>query len=142
MRFRLRPPIVLTFLALVLGSPGCGPRKFPVYGKVTYNDAVLENYEGTIVFVGPSGQQADGKINPDGSYRVEGVVEGTNKVSVTYLNPKHEKATRPRPGETPKTSPPPNLTPEAYMDPSASGLTVTVDKETEYNPKLTGPPIK
>ena len=45
----------------------------------------------------------------------------------------------PEAAKAPKT---PYLTPEKYAQPDSSDLKVTVEKNTVYNPELTGPEIK
>jgi hypothetical protein len=134
---------ILAFAAIALGVSGCGQRMYPVSGKVTYNGGVFDKSEGTIIFIGPKGDQAEAKINPDGTYRIAGVHEGLNRIAVYYGNPKlqTEKPAKPRPGEKPKPNPPPFLTPAQFASPDTSGFSVEVDKETVYDVNMSGPPI-
>ena len=74
------PMLTLVILA------GCnrGPKMTPVTGKVIYNGRPLEF--GVVMFQPPSGQPAQGEIQPDGTfilstYRLnDGVVLGKHKV--------------------------------------------------------------
>jgi|GEM_PF-969351 len=122
---------------------GCSPPRYDVTGKVTYNGAPLNHPDGQIVFVGPTGDQVSAAIGADGTYRATGVVSGTNRVAVFYPNPaaKPDKGQKLKPGEQMRNVPT-YLTPAKYATPDTSELTVGVDKGTEYNVDLTGPPIK
>lgn len=131
-------------LIAVLLSAGCGPGKYDVSGKVTYNGAPIDKHEGEISFVGPSGELVIAPIAPDGTYKANNVSGGLNRVTVSYLNPKAKKDNNKpklKSGETPPPPPSPFLTPEAYGNAETSGLSVTVDKITVYDVQMTGPPI-
>src|SRR6476469_2683029 len=67
MRLRLRPRLVPSLLMLVVLA-GCnrGPKMTSVTGKVIYNGHPLEF--GVVMFQPPSGQPAQGQIQPDGTF--------------------------------------------------------------------------
>jgi hypothetical protein len=133
--------VILAFAAIALGISGCGQRQYPVSGKVTYNGGIYNKSEGIIIFVGPKGEQSLATINTDGTYLVEGIPEGLNRIAVYYPNPKFEKPTKPKHGEKPKPNSPAYLTPDKYASPDTSDFSVEVDKETVFDVNMTGPPI-
>src|SRR6476620_3166559 len=75
-------------LLLLLLLAGCnrGPKMVPVTGKVIYNGKPLEF--GVVMFQPPSGQPAQGKIQPDGTFTLstyrlnDGAVVGKHKIRV------------------------------------------------------------
>lgn len=135
--------VVLAFAAIALGASGCGSRSYPVSGKVTYNGSVYDKVEGTIIFIGPKGEQLETRIETDGTYSLPLVPEGLNRVAVYYNNPRlqSEKPGKPKGGAKPKANPPAFLTPAQYASPDTSGFSIEVDKETVYNINMTGLPI-
>ena len=147
-RFMRQYPIkriaILAFAAIALGVSGCGQRQYPVSGKVTYNGSVFNQAEGTIVFVGPKGEQSEATIDADGTYRIAAVPEGLNRVAVYYINPKlqSERPGKPKGGAKPKPNPVAYLTPSAFSSHETSGLSVEVDKETVFDVNMTGPLIQ
>jgi hypothetical protein len=136
---------ILAFAAIALCvSGGCGQRQYPVSGKVTYNGGVYNKSEGIIVFVGPKGEQSEGTIATDGTYRIAAVPEGLNRIAVYYMNPRlqSDKPGKPKHGEKPKPNPPAYLTPASFASHETSGFSVEIDKETVYDMNMTGPPIE
>ncbi len=136
--------VIVVFTVIALSLSGCGPRQFSVSGKVTYNGNVLDKPDGIIVFVGPNGEQADAEINRDGTYTVPKVQAGKNRIVVYYKNPQfkgNEKPPKPGPGEKLKTPPPAYITPESYVSPDTSGLSVEVENVMVHDVNMTGPSI-
>jgi len=133
----------LAFIALAVGASGCGSRQYNVTGQVKYNGAVLAKPDGQIVFIGPKGEQVAAAIGLDGVYRATKVSSGLNRVVVYYPNPnaKKGKGSKPKPGEEPPPLAPPFLTPNKYASAESSGLSITVEKETDFPVDLTGPEI-
>jgi hypothetical protein len=139
-----RRVFMVAIIAAALGMGGCGARHYDVSGKVMLNDALIDKPDGHIVFVGPKGEQVQATINPDGTYRASGVAEGPNKVVVYYLSAKF-KAAKAKLGKIPPKDlqlPPTYLTPSKYADADTTDITVTVDKETVFDIKMTGPAIQ
>ena len=138
MRGVLMLAIGLTALA------GCGPGRYDVNGKVTYNGAVLDKPDGQVIFVGPNGEQVAAPIGADGTYRASNVSAGANKVVVYYPNPKLKKpkSTKLKPGEPMPPVEPPYLTPEKYGSAATTDLTLDVDRNKEYPVAISGPPIR
>lgn len=137
---RRAAPVLAAVLAAVAG---CKAQRFDVTGKVSYNGAPLGKSDGQIVFVGPGGEQVAAPIGTDGTYRAGGVASGPNRVAVYYPNPaaKPDKSHKLKPGEAPPAAAP-FLTPAKYASVETSELSVTVDKETEFNVDLTGPKVR
>jgi len=123
---------------------GCGPSRYDVSGKVTYNGAVLDKPEGQVIFIGPNGEQAAATIGADGSYRAANVATGANKVVVYYPNPKLKKpkSTKLKPGEPMPPTEPAYLTPEKFGSAATTDLTLDVNGNKEYPVAITGPPIR
>jgi hypothetical protein len=64
-------------------SAGCSaPAKGEVEGTVTLDGAPLDGGGGAIVFTSANGAQARGTIGQDGSYFVDGVTPGPNKITL------------------------------------------------------------
>lgn len=129
----------------VVGASGCGARRFEVAGKVKYNGTVLDKPDGQVVFVGPNGEQAVAPIGPDGAYHASGVVAGVNKVVAYYPNPKakKEKGVKSKAGQpAPQSAEPQFLTPAKYAMTDTTDLTLTVDKDTQHDIELAGPPVR
>jgi hypothetical protein len=138
--------IGLALLSLIL--PGCGGSQNEVSGQVTYNGKALDKPGGFITFVGSDGVPVTTAIDSSGNYRAIGVRSGDNKVAVFYQRPP-AKAGKRTPGDPGKGAYAPKqqqdspiLTPDSYSTPETSGLSVVVESNTVYNPKLTGPEIQ
>jgi len=141
MRLRLSR-FALTLLPLVILA-GCnrGPKMVPVTGKVNYNGRPLEF--GVVMFQPPSGQPAQGDIQPDGTFNLstyrlnDGVVLGKHKVRVACyesMRPGTAKGS----GERTLGKP---LVPEKYTLFDQSGLTADVDENNhDFSFELSGPP--
>src|SRR5688500_13514210 len=71
----------LLLLVCLLGPAGCGPRTAAVSGKVAYRGKRLP--AGRITFLGADGRVANGQINPDGTYQVQGVPVGEATITVS-----------------------------------------------------------
>ena len=130
-------------LALFVASGGCnratGIVTIPIRGEVLYKGQPLAT--GLVVYL-PNGsgdaRQASGKIESDGTFVLttfkggDGVVPGDYRIVVyPYDSPAGATRTREqmeaaaqRGGERPK-----HIIPEKYSDPTASGLTDTVNDE-------------
>src|SRR3954471_19632010 len=129
-------------LVILVVLAGCnrGPKMVPVTGKVIYNGHPLEF--GVIMFQPTSGQPAQGKIQPDGTFNLstyrlnDGVVIGKHKVRVACyesMRPGFAKG----PGEQSLGKP---LVPEKYTLFDVSGLTGDVDEDhRDFTFELTGP---
>jgi hypothetical protein len=134
------PAFVLAAL-IVATVPGCGSGKASVSGTVKYRGKLLAM--GTVFLAGPDHLQVLGQINPDGTYRIDGVAAGSVQIGVASLKP---SATRPRPTKTRTrgAAPPPPVDdsgwfeiPDKYTDPLTSGLTVDLKSGTnEYDIEL------
>jgi|tagenome__1003787_1003787.scaffolds.fasta_scaffold19239692_2 hypothetical protein len=136
-RFRfVRLLVTLLFVA------GCnrGPKMVPVTGKVIYNGRPLEF--GVVMFQPPSGQPAQGTIQPDGTFTLstyrsnDGAVSGKHKVRVACyesMRPGFAKG----PGEMALGKP---LVPEKYTLIDSSGLSADVDADhKDFTFELSGP---
>ena len=131
--------------AFTVGAGGCGSRQYDVTGKVTYNGAALDKPDGQIIFIGPARQQVAAPISADGRYHASGVWPGENKVVVYYPNPRliaRKAGPKRKPGEQPSPPESPFLTPAKYGTADTTDLSLTVEKETEFNVDLVGPPIR
>jgi hypothetical protein len=134
----------LALATLAIGVTGCSaPQEFKATGKVTYNGKVLDKPNGTIVFIGPKGEQSVAEIGADGTYKALKVALGENKVVVYYPNPAITKRLKNKlkPGEEPPPTLSPYLTPEVYATEDTTHLKVTVDKDTVLDVDMKGPPI-
>jgi hypothetical protein len=132
MRFLDRLPgglccLVLGFLVLCGCFAGCGPSQpkieyADVAGKVTYKGEALKM--GTVSFQPASGARAVGDIQPDGTYKLKGVV-GPNTVMIES----HEPSAKPGGPEAEKMmkSDAKTYIPMSYAS-NASGLKFEVKK--------------
>jgi len=119
----LRCGLVLPVLALLAGCGGTGT----VSGTVSYKPKNKNLVAGTVMVMTQDGAAFYGNINPDGTYRIEGVPTGPVKVTVSSPDPKaNPNASAPPPD--------PSLLkdwfpiPAKYGDANASGLTFDVKK--------------
>jgi hypothetical protein len=81
-------------LALIFGLPicffvstGCAPGRGEVSGKVTYQGRPV--VYGSVQFIGSDNEPRLAEINTDGTYAVQGVIAGENRVLVHSSNPAH-----------------------------------------------------
>lgn len=95
--------VSLAALALLLGVAGCGTRRYPVSGRVTFPDGTPLT-AGKVVFEGEVGGKtvmARGAIQPDGSYQLfvsepgDGVPAG--KYRALVLSPEPDVDAKPSP---------------------------------------------
>src|SRR4051812_42888985 len=124
-RFRfVRLLVTLLFVA------GCnrGPKMTPVTGKVIYNGRPLEF--GVVMFQPPSGQPAQGEIQPDGTFNMstyrlnDGVVLAKHKVRIACYESMRPGIVK-GPGERTLGKP---LVPEKYTLFDQSGLAADVNE--------------
>jgi hypothetical protein len=126
----------------MLAAAGCGPGSADVTGTVTFKGKPVVC--GTVVVFGSDGLPRSGTINPDGTFRVEGIRVGPARVAVTSPPPPGAGPARPksrggREGDDGDKIPPPQAPPadpqvvknwvalpEKYGDPTRSGLTFDV----------------
>jgi hypothetical protein len=107
-------------LLLLLGAAGCGPRLYPVSGKVTLSDGQPLT-KGLVIFEGKEGDKlisARGDIQPDGSFRL-----GTHRPGDGAPPGKYQVLISPRANVDAPDPPPFN---ERYTDFKTSGLTFEV----------------
>jgi hypothetical protein len=140
-------PLFVSCAILCLALTGCGQARTEVSGEVTYNGKPIESTEGTISFFGSDGIPVAAKIDSSGKYRATGVCVGDNRVAVSYQRPVPKVPNKrvPKTGEPPVVADQgssPFLIPDTYLKPDTSGLTVAVERNTVYSPKLTGPELK
>src|SRR3954465_12776818 len=140
MRSRCTSHFALQLLMLVILA-GCnrGPKMVPVTGKVIYNGRPLEF--GVVMFQPPSGQPAQGQIQPDGTFNLstyrlnDGAVVAKHKVRIACyesMRPGFAKG----PGEQSLGKP---LVPEQYTLFDQSGLTAHFNKNNkEFTFELSG----
>jgi hypothetical protein len=118
----------LTLAALAVGLAGCGRGTGDVAGKITFKSKPL--VFGSVQFVGADNQLHLGAIAPDGTYSVQSITAGENRVLVHSPNPAYvvplDKQGRPRekPAVDPKLWFP---VPDKYSDPSQSDLVFTIE---------------
>jgi hypothetical protein len=107
------------------GLPGCGPQRptlVPVSGQVTIDGKPLAR--GFVRFIPTEGRPAGGKIESDGKFILstykegDGASLGSHRVQVTSVEPVDERAVR-------------WLVPKKYADAQSSGLSATIDKQTD-----------
>jgi len=136
----LRLGLVLPVLALLVGCGGKGT----VSGTVTYKPKGKNVTGGTVMVMSQNGTAHYGPINPDGTYRVEGVPPGSARVTVSSPDPGANatvgRETAPgmpgkpvRGGAAPAAPSSEALAgwfaiPEKYGDANESGLTLDVRK--------------
>jgi hypothetical protein len=128
-------PLLLALSLLPLGAAGCGASRYPVQGKVTFEDGTPLT-SGLVVFEKNEGEtkvMARGEIGSDGSYRLgtsspgDGAAPGKYRVLVTVPEPiDAEQAKR-----TPDVD-------KRFMDFNTSGLECEVKAASnEYPIKVT-----
>ena len=113
---------LMAAMVLLFGAMGCGAKRYPVHGKVTYADGKPLT-EGMVVFESQGeGQEklitARGQIQADGSYEL-----GTSRPGDGVLAGKYRALVAPRfdPNAIDKPSRPPPLDPR-FMNFKSSGL--------------------
>src|SRR4051812_18324003 len=84
-------------LFLFLSLLGCSsaPEQTDVSGTVTYNGKPLNASGGKITFFGPDNFPVAADINSDGTFHVNSVRVGENKVAVLYPNPRFKRSRAP-----------------------------------------------
>jgi hypothetical protein len=124
-----RPALALWFALLALFPLACGqsgPEMASVSGKVTYNGKPVPKGAITFQAVDPSGRNATGAIEPDGSYTLQteqprdGALLGEYRVAISARDDEVLMYTPPKP------IPPKRLVPAKYENPGTSELTATV----------------
>lgn len=120
---RVRASLVLATLGL-LAVTGCGesgPEIVPVSGQVTIDGEPLTR--GNIQVIPQGYRAASGKIGPDGRFTLttykagDGVVRGTHQVAISShenITPSQQKW----------------YAPKTYLDPTKSGLEITISEPT------------
>jgi hypothetical protein len=138
--FRSRFGLQLFMLVIVAGC-NRGPKMVPVTGKVNYNGRPLEF--GVIMFQPPSGQPAQGQIQPDGTFNLstyrlnDGAVVAKHKVRIACYESMRPGTVK-GPGERTLGKP---LVPEKYTLFDQSGLTADVNEtDNEFTFELSGSP--
>jgi hypothetical protein len=138
----IKPAVLLAALALT----GCGEGTTDVSGKVTYKGKPVAF--GSVVVIDSAGAPKSGSIQPDGTFRVDGVRRGAVKLAVSSPPPPgSEPARRPAGGrdgdddKVPVNVPPapPEVIkswfaiPDKYGDPAKSELTAEVKSGEPLN---------
>ena len=114
-------------LLVLFTLTGCGPGKGDVTGKVTYQDKPI--IFGSVQFIDRSGQPQVAKIGEDGSYSLQDLIAGDNRVLVHSPNPKEvvRRNKMGEPVEAPAVDPKRWFPiPEKYGDPQKSDLTFPI----------------
>ncbi|MBM3997193.1 MAG: hypothetical protein FJ303_24035 [Planctomycetes bacterium] len=128
-------PCLAIGAVLIVTAIGCGPARYPVEGKVVYENGEGMPGGGTIIFepVDTAAKSARGNINDDGTFKMgtfaeaDGVIEGKYRVAIMPTPPRN-------PNKPPKGYPPIQ---KKYTHHEKSGLEITVTRGTnEYNPKV------
>jgi hypothetical protein len=127
---------------VALAAAGCSGGSVTVTGKVAYQGKPV--VFGSVVVIGKDGLPKAGLIEPDGTFRIAGVVPGSVQVAVSSPPPPGAApAPKPRGGRTggdweddekilPTVAGDPAVAkawfpiPDRYGDPAKSGLTATV----------------
>jgi hypothetical protein len=114
---------------------GCGPKTptvVPVRGKVTLNGQPLTT--GNVLTLPPSGHGANGPISKDGSFELrtfgknDGALVGPHKVAVVAYAPTGKSGPEAGIGKV--------LTPDRYINPETSGLSIEVKAGETNAPTL------
>ena len=118
----------MTRLALVglLAVAGCGPGTATVAGKVSYQGKPV--VWGSVTLQAADGSMHQVGLNPDGTYRLDGVPVGPAKAGVSSPDPKPSPRAVAAGGPA-GPQPPAGAwfpLPERFADPAKSGLTVPV----------------
>jgi hypothetical protein len=117
-------------LLVALAATGCsekGGSTGTVSGTVTYNGQPVP--VGTISFLAEDGRSMTGELKSDGTYKVDKVPTGKNKVAVQTPAARGANAPADIMGNTTQVKPVP--IPEKYGDNSKSGLSLEVKKGTQ-----------
>jgi hypothetical protein len=121
-------------VVIVLAVIFSGPSKATVQGRVTFQGRPLVC--GSVIVVGTDGRSAAGKIESDGTFRVENAPAGQVNVGVVSHDPLVQhwatslKTTRARPTANVFTAAPPVdrkqwfPIPQQYEEPASSGVTL------------------
>lgn len=116
-------------LAVAAAVPGCGPGTAAVAGKVTYQGKPVA--WGSVTLRAADGSVHQIGLNPDGTYRLDGVPVGPAQVGVASPDPK--PSARGGRGGDERVPAGPQLPPGAWFplpdkfaNPQTSGLTVQV----------------
>ncbi|MFL5329947.1 MAG: hypothetical protein ACJ8C4_13665 [Gemmataceae bacterium] len=75
----------LGFFFLIVGCLGCGSSTATVSGKVSYHGQPV--LSGVVICLGPDGLAHTSVIQTDGTYLIDGVSQGKNKIGVTSPDP-------------------------------------------------------
>jgi hypothetical protein len=130
------------FFLVIAITAGCGSGAIDITGKVTYKDKPI--VYGTVILVDSSSLPRSGVLQPDGSFKIVGIMPGTAKVAVSSPSPpgsEQPKAKKNfgRDADDDDKPPPPSVPPaspeviagwvalpEKYGDPAKSEMTVEV----------------
>src|SRR5438105_4200207 len=116
--------------ACLVCACGCGWRNATVHGKVTLGGRPVTY--GSIILASPDGTARSAALEPDGSYKVEGMRAGEIRVAVLTPDParslRGKRLTGPGMRGTPMAksdTPGPRWTrvPDKYANPATSGIT-------------------
>jgi hypothetical protein len=130
----------LGLLVIVLAFFFSGTKSATVTGRITYQGKPV--IWGSVVLVGADGRCAAGRIEPDGTYRVENASLGSVHVGVISRDPLVQnwatnlKASRTRPSAKLFATPPPVdrrrwfPLPQQFEEPTNSGMTLILKKGT------------
>jgi len=128
----------LGLLVIVMAFFFSGKKSATVTGRITYQGKPV--IWGSVVLVGPDGRCASGRIEPDGTYRVENASLGAVSVGVISRDPLVQnwatnlKSSRVRPSAKLFSAPPPVdrqrwfPLPPQYEEPAVSGVTLLLKK--------------
>ena len=115
-------PCAALFASLVL--VGCGSKQSELSGTVTYQGKPLSS--GSVLVAGSDGMVKASPIQPDGAYKIKGIVTGTIRVTVSSPDPgiaaapsRNMQAPAPPTKDNSKWFP----IPDDYSDFNKSGLT-------------------
>lgn len=115
---------MVALLLLTLALLGCGKGTGSVTGRVAHKGKALAG--GTVTLVSEGGIRVTGRINPDGTYKIDEVPVGIVKIAVKASNspglPPVLVPWAPEDGEAEASSD----IPASYADADKSGLTIVV----------------
>jgi hypothetical protein len=122
-----------SLLALVFLSPGCGPARGDVSGRVRLEGKAVTS--GTVMLIGRDGVPHYGEIAEDGNFAVTDVLAGPATATVSSPDPNHQATKGPRKkGANDKERSGPTeaqkrswfALPARYADPQQSGIEINV----------------